>query len=401
MVAGPRAPRVAGTGPAARRKVATASAAPEATRSTGRAGAWLSGRGLVALFFFTLFQFQLLDGPMWLARAAGRFGWLVELLGALMGLPLVLLMVDLASRFPGQTVYQYARRLLGRPVAFVTNGLILLYGVIFLGYFLRQFVIVVQTYLLPRTPIWAITALVTSGIVLVVSLGPMALNRLAQMLFLPVVAASGIMLAIAMRNVDLLLLAPVWPIPTAVLAAVPTTAFSPFIPIKHLPVQLAMVRRPQDHRRSLVLTYVAVALFKVIATAATLAIFSHRGVALMAWPGLEALRVVQVPLALLEELGLPGLVVYQVVLFVSSAVFFVSDYVGLPVWLGLGPRVMPWLLPVLAAAAAAVCLAPQDEAQLDLLRRVVMYGGLYSAVFYPGVLWLVARWRRVGAEAAP
>ncbi|QIA28248.1 GerAB/ArcD/ProY family transporter [Thermaerobacter sp. PB12/4term] len=379
---------------------ARAAAGPAAVAGASRAGVRISGRGLVALFFFTLFQFQLLDGPMWLARAAGRFGWLVELLGALMGLPLVLMMVDLASRFPGQTVYQYARVLLGRPVAFILNGLSLLYGIIFLGYFLRQFVIVVQTYLLPRTPIWAITGLVVAGIVVVVSLGPLALNRLAQMLLIPVVVASGVVLGLAMRNVDLLLLQPLWPVPAAVLAAAPTAGFLPFVPIKHLPVQLAVLRQPRRHGRSLVATYLAVALFKVIATGTTLAIFSHHGVALMAWPTLEILRVVQVPLALLEELGLPGLVVYQAVLFVSSAVFFVTDYVGLPVWLGLGPRAMPWLLPVLAAAVTALCLAPQDETQLDLMRQVVMYGGLYSAAFYPALLWLVARWRRPGVGAA-
>ena len=387
-----------GPGPSA---PAPARGTPAPARGMTRAGVWISGRGLVALFFFTLFQFQLLDGPMWLARAAGRLGWLVELLGALMGLPLLLAMLDLAERFPGQTVYQYARLLLGRPVAFVANGLTLLYGLLFLGYFLRQFVIVVQTYLLPRTPVWAIMALVVAGIVVVVSLGPMALNRLAQMLLVPVLLAFLAMLAIAMRNVDPMLLLPLWPVPLGALAAVPTVGFLPFVPIKHLLVQLAVVRRPQDHRRSLLVTYLAVALFKVVATAATLAIFGHRAVALLAWPALEALRVVQVPLALLEELGLPGLVVYQVVLFVSSAVFFVSDYVGVPVWLGLGPRAMPWLLPLLALAAAAVGLAPQDEAQVDLLRRVVMYGGLYAAVAYPLVLWLVARWRRMGVTTAP
>ncbi|ADU51409.1 Spore germination protein [Thermaerobacter marianensis DSM 12885] len=365
-----------------------------------RAGVWVSGRGLAALFFFTLYQFGLLDGPMWLARAAGRFGWLVEAMGALMGVPLVLIMLDLAARFPGQTVYQYARTVLGRPVAFVANGLVLVYGLLFLGYFLRQFVDVVQTYLLPRTPLWAITGLVTLGIVLVVSLGPLALNRLAQMLLIPVVLASVVMLLIALRNVDVIMLLPLWPVPAAALAAVPTVGFFPFVPIKHLVVQLAVVRKPRDHVRSVLGTYAAVALFKVTATAATLAIFGDRAVALMAWPALEALRVVQVPLALLEELGLPGLVVYQVVLFVSSAVYFVSDYIGLPVWLGLGPRAMPWLLPLLAAAAAGVCLWPQDQVQMDVLRRLVMYGGLYAAVAYPVILWLGARWRRLGVPAA-
>ncbi|HEY8552773.1 MAG TPA: GerAB/ArcD/ProY family transporter [Thermaerobacter sp.] len=359
----------------------------------------MSGRGLAALFFFTLFQFALLDGPMWLARAAGRFGWLAQALGALLGVPLLLVILDLAARFPGQTVYQYGRTILGRPVAFVTNGALMAYTLLFLGYFLRQFVDVVQTYLLPRTPIWAIAALVVAGIVLVVGLGPLALNRLAQMLLVPVLAASGAMLLLSMRNVDPLVLLPLWPVPAAALAAAPTAGFAPFIPIKHLTVQLATVRDPRRHVRTVVGVYLGVAAFKVVVTAATLATFGPRAVALMGWPALEALRVVQVPLALLEELGLPGLVVYQVVLFVSSAVYFVTDYIGLPVWLGLGPRAMPYLLPILALGALAVCLWPQDQSQMDALRRVVVYGGLYAAAGYPLLLWVVGRLRRLGVAS--
>ncbi|WPD18078.1 MULTISPECIES: GerAB/ArcD/ProY family transporter [Thermaerobacter] len=359
-------------------------------------GMWMSSRGLAALLFFTLFQFSLLDGPMWLARAADRFGWLAQVLGALLGLVVVLAILDLAARFPGQTVYQYAGAILPRPVAFAANGALLSYSLLFLGYFLRQFVDVVQTYLLPRTPSWAIATLVVAGIVLVVGLGPLALNRLAQMLLVPVLAAAGTMFLLSLRNVDPLHLLPLWPVPATVLAAAPTAGFAPFIPIKHLTVQLATVRDPRRQVRTVVGVYLGVAAFKVAVTAATLATFSPRAVALMGWPTLEALRIVQVPLALLEELGLPGLVVYQVVLFVSSAVYFVTDYIGLPVWLGLGPRAMPYLLPALAVGALAVGLWPQDQSQMDALRRVVVYGGLYAAAAYPLLLWAVARLRRLG-----
>ena len=364
-----------------------------------RGNVYLTGRGLAALFFFTMFQFALLDGPMWMARAGGQHGWVTLAVGALLGLPALLAILDLAARFPGKTIYQYAGDILGRPLAFAGNGLLLAYTVVFLGYFLRQFNDVVQTYLLPRTPTWAIVSLVLSGIMLVIILGPLALSRLAQMLVLPVVAASLGMLVLAMRNIQLQFLMPVWPVPWTAVAAGLTAGFIPFLPIKHLPVQLAMVHHPERQRLWVLAVYGVVALFKVAVVAASIAIFGDRATGLLSWPALEALRVVQVPLALLEELGLPGLVVYQVVLFVSSAVYFASDYIGLPVWLGLGPRVMPYLVPLLAVLAGTVALLPQDQTQLDALRHLILYGGYYAAGAYPLLLWAVARVRGLGVRS--
>lgn len=358
----------------------------------------ISGRGLVALFFFTMFQFGLLDGPRWLAEVAGRHGWLALAGGALWGFIVLLMMLDLARRFPGQTLYHYSHTILGAPLAFVANGLMILYTLLFLGFFLNQFNQIVQTYLLPRTPAWAILTLIVSGVVLALSLGPLALSRLSQLLMLPVVAAAVIMLLLTTRNVRWTFLRPLWPIPGDTFAASLTVGFIPFIPIKHLPVQLALVQDANRHRRSLLATYGGIAALKVAFTASTLATFGEAGTRILAWPSLEALRLVQVPQALLEEAGLPGLVVFQVALFVAAAVYFATDYVGIAVWLRVGPRAMGYLLSLLALLAVGIALLPQNRGESDMMRLLVHYGGYYVAAGYPLVLWVVARLRRLGVS---
>ena len=287
-----------------------------------RSTASVSDRGLVAVFFFTMLTFAVLDGPMWMAKTAGRHGWVPVAVGAALVAPPILAMIDLAARFPGMTVFQYSVHLLGRPLAFVANGLLILHSFAFVGYVLRQFSDLVQTYLLPTTPSWAIVILVVSGMVMILSLGPIPLSRVAQLLALPAGISALMLVGVALRNVNLVYLAPVFPVPTSAVIAGASMGIFPNVPIKNLFVQLALARQPRRLRRPLLATHAAVAAFKVLVTVAAVGIFGDQGARLLSWPTLEILRTVQAPLALLEELGLPGLLVYQVVLFVSIAVYF-------------------------------------------------------------------------------
>lgn len=370
-----------------------------AVERSSRSSLRVSGRGPAALFFFALLHFAVLEGPAWAARAAGRHAWVAEAVGALLLVPVLLAMIELAARFPGLTIYQYAAILIGRPAAFVGNGLLLTYGFLLLGYSLRVFSDVVQTYLLPNTPAWAIVSLVVSSMSMATALGPLGFNRLAQLLAVPAALATLLLEGMTVRHVRPAYLAPVWPIPAGVLIAGATVGLFPFFPIKVLPALLGLARDPARLRRPLVAVYAGTAAYKVLITALVTGVFGEQGTKLLAWSALEALRIVQVPLLLLEELGLPGLIVFQILLFVGSAVYFASLYMGIPSWLNLGPGAMPVLLPILAVTAAALALLPQDRAQLDLLRASIQYGGYYASVGYPFLLWLVARLRRAGVQS--
>ncbi|ANS76534.1 spore gernimation protein [Paenibacillus yonginensis] len=83
--------------------------------------------------------------------------WLTILLGGVIIVFVILLMVKLCQRFPGQTVFQYAGRIVGKFPGGLLCLLLILYFVITAGFEIRTLAEVTLFFLLEGTPIWAVT----------------------------------------------------------------------------------------------------------------------------------------------------------------------------------------------------------------------------------------------------
>ncbi|MDF2936984.1 MAG: spore gernimation protein [Paenibacillaceae bacterium] len=82
--------------------------------------------------------------------------WLTILLGGAVILPVILLMVKLCQQFPGETVFQFAGRIVGKLPGGLLCLLLVIYFVVIAGFEIRSLAEVTLFFLLEGTPIWAV-----------------------------------------------------------------------------------------------------------------------------------------------------------------------------------------------------------------------------------------------------
>lgn len=156
-------------------------------------------------FAFILTALQIDTGiailPRQLAGVAGHDGWISVLLGGLAYTLLALALIMLARRFPGQSIYQYLPRVVGKPAGW---ALILFFAVVFLlpAYInTRTYVDAVQLWSLPRTPTWLLNALTILPGAYLARFGIQAIARMAEFYIL-ILVLSSLMIVSPIKDIN-------------------------------------------------------------------------------------------------------------------------------------------------------------------------------------------------------
>lgn len=162
---------------------------------------------LAMLMIINITSTALLLLPGSVATFALRDAWLAPIVAAPVGALVVWIAASLSKRFPGETLAQYAPKIIGN----VPGKLV---GLLFAWYFFhlasllaREFSDFLVATTLPKTPVSVMLALTLLASALAVRLGPELLGRLSE-LFTPfalVVAALILVITFQKVNFDLLL----------------------------------------------------------------------------------------------------------------------------------------------------------------------------------------------------
>lgn len=82
--------------------------------------------------------------------------WVSVVLGGVVVFMVIMIMVKLSQQFPGKTVFQYSKRIVGNLPGGVLSSLLILYFIVVAGFEIRVLAEVTLFFLLEGTPIWAI-----------------------------------------------------------------------------------------------------------------------------------------------------------------------------------------------------------------------------------------------------
>lgn len=82
--------------------------------------------------------------------------WISVVLGGITVSLVILVMVKLSQQFPGKTVFQYSKRIVGNIPGSVMSTILILYFIVIAGFEIRVLAEVTLFFLLEGTPIWAI-----------------------------------------------------------------------------------------------------------------------------------------------------------------------------------------------------------------------------------------------------
>ncbi|MWC27248.1 GerAB/ArcD/ProY family transporter [Paenibacillus sp. MMS18-CY102] len=112
----------------------------------------ISSAQLACLFFMAALSTSMLTGPSFIFTLADRDMWLSAVLSPLIGMPLIFIIIFLHKLFPGQTIMQYNRTLLGKSVGTLLSLLFLFNLLILNGIQTRQFFDFMSQNYFAKTP---------------------------------------------------------------------------------------------------------------------------------------------------------------------------------------------------------------------------------------------------------
>ncbi|HZG85143.1 GerAB/ArcD/ProY family transporter [Paenibacillus sp.] len=309
----------------------------------------------------------------------------------------------LGTRFPRDSIIEYARKLIGRPLGDTLGFLYVSFIAVLLSLAVREFADMMNTIVLSTTPFAAIIAAVLIAVGLT-SRSDVTTFAYIQFYYAPLTAAAMLLLiALSATEMKLVNLLPVWGNGTHIgdfWSAGVLVASMPFAQIGMciLTVVIPSMADPRQAFKGMTAGLIVSSLLVVLTVAATMAVMSAEEAANDVWPAMALTRMMQLPAQILERIDLLYLMVwvgtalttflsgYYLICCLASRLFGLRSH---------RTAAMP-LIPVLFALA----LAPRNTLHTYSLIQLVGVGGLGLTVGFPILLALLSAWRGKGRSAA-
>ncbi|WP_150272085.1 GerAB/ArcD/ProY family transporter [Paenibacillus tepidiphilus] len=248
---------------------------------------------------FILVNYVLVASVFTLPRVAAQKAgtpdiWLSIICGGLLFTIPAFLIACLCRKFPGETFFQFAPKIMGKPLALAAGTLVCLYFVCYAAFELRSVQEVTVFFLLEGTPTWAVAALFLWVALYLCRGGINALSRMCRLITpLAWTIFFGVCL-LSLKVFDLDNLRPVLSEGIApVLRGIGATPLS-FTSGEALLFLVAFMDKPKQAGRVAVLGTIITIPFYVTSAVLTIGAFSVEGVVTRTWPFIDLIRSFEV-----------------------------------------------------------------------------------------------------------
>lgn len=353
----------------------------------------LPPQALAIIVWTALAHLNFLTAPRDVTMAAGRDAWLATLLSFGLVAFCVWMPLRVSSMYPGRTVVEIARTLLGRRAGTLLAAALAVYWLATAGWLLQSHSHVIVTHLLSETPRWIINAyLVLVGTYLVRhGLEPMA--RLF-LLLLPLYVVPLLVIVISgINDMELGHLRPVLAQDPRTLLRGTWVAFSQGAGMSSIWMVGPYMSRWKGAFRAAMTGISFLAVPAVILKVTLISRFGPRNVMTEMYPPLSLFELVQIPGFTGFRLDPLFLTVWIGISFSSVALFHYAAASAVRRLLGLSDNRGP----VLGTGAVLLALGAMPVSSLDIVRWSVEIMPVTVGVFSLGasvLLWALAEMRR-------
>jgi len=340
--------------------------------------------------------------PSITAQYARQDAWLSLILAGAFGVLVTSLAVQLALRFPGETVIQYAPRVLGT-VAGKIVGFIYAFYYLFVAYFVqREFSELMNTAYLPLTPPAVIIAVLTLLAAYILYQGLEVICRANTLVLWSIMAAILLIIALGVREIRMVAFLPMLEQgmgPVVLGAVAPGSWFGETAVILMLMPFIAA----SDQRRMVKFNLLAVFILFLILEMIVVASIGRFGVeqaATKVFPTLALARHIVVPtLPIFERQDAAFMVFWVAGMLFKLVTFFYAGTLALAQWLNLKDY-RPLILPLGVVISALAMQSWENIVELKAFSAEVFPLAItFVQLIITGLLLLVALIR--GADGRP
>lgn len=255
--------------------------------------------------------------------------WITLLLGGILIIPVVLLMVKLCQQFPGQTVFQFAGKIVGTLPGRILCMLLVLYFIIIAGFEIRSLAEVTLFFLLEGTPMWAVVLpFIWVGTYLVCG-GINSIARVYQVVFPITILVLVISYAVSLRLFDINNLRPVM---GSGISPVLAGLKSSILVFTGCEVTLSLVAFMQHPRQAVKAMLGGIAIPFVLYFLTIIMVIggiSIDSTITSTWPTLDLVRSFEITGFFIERLEFPLMVIWLMQMFCNFSSFFFQASLGI------------------------------------------------------------------------
>ncbi|MCA0758028.1 spore germination protein [Paenibacillus sp. N4] len=255
--------------------------------------------------------------------------WISVLLGGLLAMIAGVVMAVLAKRYPGQTVFQFNGRILGKWIGALVSLMFVVYFFMTAAYQVRIVTEVTSLFLLEGTPNWAIIMvfmwvslyLMTGGINPIARLFEMILPVTILIYLLVMLMALNIVEVNNLRPVLGDGIAPVW-------KGIKSTALS-FLGVETILILTAFMKRSEQAVKAVVYGVAVPMALYLITVVVVIGALSVDGVVTRTWPTLDLIRSFEYTGLIFERFESLFLVIWIMQIYSTYTISFYAAALGL------------------------------------------------------------------------
>ena len=332
-----------------------------------------------------------------MATTVMQDGWLIPILGLVIGYIYVFTITSLSQRFPNKTIVEFAPMIITRPIGII---IIILFGVKILmttAFELRLLCEIIRQLLLPKTPTGVIMMVTLFTVAYLVGAGIEAYGRMGEVLVLAVFIPLAIVFGFIVAKADYRQLLPVFQSTQMEIMEATYLVSLTFMPLEFMLLFTAFMREPRQARRSCkwaVVVIFAIEMATIMLTYVSIGVLEAKR---NFWPVLTMVQNIQFPGAFIEnqEIAMISCWIISIFMYISAGVYSFSLIGGRLFRLKKDNLFILPSIPLIYILAMLPSSFGQVYKWNNLFR---LYFGALFLLPIPLVLLVVAKLRKVGVS---
>ncbi|WP_339314743.1 GerAB/ArcD/ProY family transporter [Paenibacillus sp. FSL R10-2734] len=255
--------------------------------------------------------------------------WISVVLGGIVVFMAIMIMVKLSQQFPGKTVFQYSKRIVGNLPGGVLSSLLILYFIVVAGFEIRVLAEVTLFFLLEGTPIWAIVIpFIWVGTYLVYG-GINSIARVFQIVFPISIFILIICFILSTRIFDIQHLRPFLSEGMMPVIRGMKSGILIFTGCEVVMTMTAFMQHPQQAVRGVLVGFCIPLVLYLVTVVMVIGGLTINSVMTSTWPTIDLVRSFEITGFFFERFEFPLLVIWLMQMFCNFCSFFFNASLGI------------------------------------------------------------------------
>ena len=335
--------------------------------------------------------------PRTMATTVMQDGWLMPILGLILGYVYVFVITNLSQRFPNKTIVEFAPLIITRPIGLVIAVFFGIKILITTAFELRLLCEIIRQLLLPKTPTGVIMMVMLFTVAYLVGAGIEAYGRMGELLVFIVFIPLAIVFGFIVAKADYRQLLPVFQSSKIASIKAAYLVSLTFMPLEFMLLFTAFMREPRQARRSCKWAIVVIFLIEMATIMLTYVSIGVLEAKRNFWPVLTMVQNIQFPGAFIEnqEIAMITCWIVSIFMYISAGVYSFSLIGGRILKLKKDNLFILPSIPVIYILAMLPSSFGQVYKWNNLFR---LYFGALFLLPIPLILLVVAKLRKVGVR---